>query len=291
MDVQGCSCPSLTSRYLNLYGATARESHMASMLQASIARAGRCSSSFYGPTRLEAIKPSCLRGQPCHFNSSLSPWSKEHVYKKLEKAHTRKFSDGRRAGSLGNWLSHVSAWQRFSDESNGAEYLLLLEDDAAIHPDFFASLPCQIRRLQRLERGSWHVVRFSTWGSRHDSDRLDEHDTTSTMAPSMIYTARAHAYDSKNWTSFAYGGTHAILLQRSTVASLLAYVLANGAMGTDVALRERTSSSGGGNGRTSERPLRSFVMFTPLVGVGRQQFDGWRSLLKPGAAGLQREPG
>ena len=107
----------------------------------------------------------------------------------------------------------------------------------------------------------------------------------------MDNTHRTKLKTNFNPAAAAAGGTHAILLQRSTVASLLAYVLANGAMGTDVALRERTSSSGGGNGRTSERPLRSFVMFTPLVGVGRQQFDGWRSLLKPGAAGLQREPG
>ena len=40
-------------------------------------------------------------------------------------AHTRKFSDGRRAGSLGNWLSHVSAWRRFAD-ARASDYLLLL---------------------------------------------------------------------------------------------------------------------------------------------------------------------
>ena len=76
---------------------------MEAMLQASVSKSACCNFKT-GLRRIDAIKPACARGEPCRFDASLSAWSVDYVYKKLEKAHTRKFSDGRRAGSLGNWL-------------------------------------------------------------------------------------------------------------------------------------------------------------------------------------------
>ena len=75
----------------------------------------------YNFERIEAIKPTCSRGSACRFNESLSPWSASTVYRQLEKSHTRKFKEERRAGSLGNWLSHVSAWRRFIEQGHGGE--------------------------------------------------------------------------------------------------------------------------------------------------------------------------
>ena len=96
-----------------------------------------------------------------------------------------------------------------------------------------------------------------------------------------MYVARAHPYDAHNWTSFAYGGTHATLLQRRTVGELLTHVLRKGAMGTDVALcEERLDATTSAHGAT--RPIRSYALFTPLVGVGKQQYNGWRSELPVG---------
>ena len=104
-DIRGaCPCPSLTVRYLNLPGATTRAAQMDAMLRASLLDAAPCT---FAVERLDAVQPQCARGRACRFNSTLSPWSASEVARKLERAHTRKFSDGRRAGSLGNWLSRV----------------------------------------------------------------------------------------------------------------------------------------------------------------------------------------
>ena len=49
-------------------------------------------------------------------------------------------------------------------------------------------------------------------------------------------------------------------------------------MGTDVALREeRLDATTSAHGATW--PIRSYALFTPLVDVGKQQYNGWRSEL------------
>jgi hypothetical protein len=142
-----------------------------------------------------------------------------------------------------------------------------------IAPGFFAALPCLLRDLRRAELASFHALRFSTWGKLHDSDRLPVRLSSFSTSPpwSAVHVAREHAFDARDWRSFAYGGTHALLLQRKTVSALLAHVLARGAMGTDVALRERAADD--------PAAFRSLVVVSPLVSLGSQQYSGWRSTL------------
>ena len=69
------------------------------------------------------------------------------------------------------------SWRRFEEATHAAhDYFLLLEDDVAIAEDFFVRLPCLLRGLQSLDRDhaapDWHALRFSTWGARHEADRL-----------------------------------------------------------------------------------------------------------------------
>ena len=308
-----CACPSLSVQYINLGARTDRAAHMEAMLQAAATEARRegvgCPALGARWERLEAVRPLCARGHACTWEATTpnaSAWGERTVYKELEGGATRRFGDERRAGALGAWLSHLSAFRRFSTRRRGvkrgvsegaaaeprgaqpaaggrpAELLLLLDDDVALAPRFFAELPCLLQAVPEHAR-AWHALRLSTWGARDEEDRIEPPTgALDTQAP-RVYRARAHPYDaSRGPDAFPYGGVHATLVQRSTVNELLEYLLANRAMPIDVALRESQTAAGtkassgaapAGKGSSEAalhlqpaRSIRSLVLFTDLVG-------------------------
>ena len=148
-----------------------------------------------------------------------------------------------------------------------------------IDPSFFGKLPCLIARVPR--EPPWHVLRFSTWGPRFKEDRLP--NRLPDWAP---YRAASHPDNAARAgpRGFAYGGSHAVIVQRRTVDELLAYARANGIQALDAALREgipdararvhyslkyslRCNHSSRGREQAAPRTIRSYVIFTPLVGL------------------------
>jgi GR25 family glycosyltransferase involved in LPS biosynthesis len=303
-------CLNLHVQYINLKSNVVRDDHMRRTL-ASAYDAQRCPFQVH---RAEGVEPRCQRGGPCKWNHtkdvhSRCAWSEFKVYHEIERAYTKKFGDSRRAGSLGSWLSHASAWDRFSQQHlNGgtqSEYLLVLEDDTIVTRGFFEQLPCM---LNALPTGAWHAARFSTWGTVFDEDRV--HWTRPGIQGNMaiarappdfsIYHARPHPYNGSGYESFPYGGVHAVLVQRKTVGQLLQYALNMGAMPVDVALRTSPPRTGHrGAAKQAHRDIsalstapsnsapsspalhvqvlpsiESFVIMTPTVGVKRM--GSWR---------------
>ena len=97
------------------------------------------------------------------FNSS---WIAEH-----EAMRNKDLVD--RAATLGRWASHMTLLHSFvRRKTTRGEFLLILEDGARLSPAFFRHLPSVLDRLP--SDAPWHAVRFSTWSSVHEEDRLPE---------------------------------------------------------------------------------------------------------------------
>jgi hypothetical protein len=169
-----------------------------------------------------------------------------------------------RTGVVGCWLSHMLALQRFlglgegeevAADSAPPELLLVFEDDVRVDGAFLAALPCWLGALPVALAGSWHVLRFSTWGDGpYDDDLL--HGVAA--APPASRRAKCHdeikVRDTKGNSSatervsltwpprftfanmdhagaaFAYGGAHAVLYQRRTARELVNVLLTEGAV-------------------------------------------------------------
>ena len=274
-------CPKLEVQWLNLEANVERRSHMARVLRTTSKE--RCK---YPSMRVEAVKPTCTRGAPCTWNGSTAAWSAHDVFR-MERSTTKRYSDARRAGALGTWLSHVSLWRHFAQRgADGPDFLLILEDDVSLEPDFFRRLPCLLRSLPH----PWHVLRFSTWGARFAADEII---TTSTGANvslfnERVFHAKARPYDGSGYAAFPYGGTHAVIVAATTVDHLVDFAVANGVMAIDVALRERPPADRPQHAfaashlqtygaAASRGSIVSLVVFTPAVSVMRS-LGSWRRL-------------
>lgn len=303
----GCACPtSLRLGYINMPRHVERRAHMEAMLSQVLKPSPRPSTrrtpcaSLHAEaiqlTRHEGVTPTCTRGHACRWNqSSAVAWSEHKVYKELEGSATRRFPEARRAGALGAWLAHVSVWQRFADEDitsgNGtphaaaqpwetalgvgvaaqADLLLLLDDDVQLAPGFLVALPCLLAAVPP-ELAAWNVIRFSTWGARHEADRVEPSaaNTSPSKGPSIpIYHARPHPYDGSGPGAFAYGGVHATLVQRSTIGHFVQYLRHNRAMPIDAALREKATPQ-------AETQVISLVLMTDMVKDMGAAFTTWR---------------
>jgi hypothetical protein len=175
---------------------------------------------------------------------------------KLEAPYVRALPPRWRAGVLGTWASMVSTLAAFAtmvvDEA--PQFLLLFEDDAVVRPEFLRSLPQLLSGLPVLAQ-PWHAVRFATWGPLFEQDRVPVDGTSS---PAFVARTRRNADG-----QLGYGGTHAVLTQRSSVHGLLEHVLcARGARDFDAVLRIPTSSPSSGR-----YALRTYAIPTSLVGV------------------------
>ena len=287
---------SLRVAYVNLPKHTERRAHIDRVLAVALAHAARaCPSMIAGglAARHEGVAPTCERGRPCRWNGTLA-WSEHAVYHNLESSFTRRLPESRRAGALGAWLSHVGAWHAWQRTPPSAaastprrELLLLVDDDVYVSPALLTSLPCMLARLPPQLAASWHAIRFSTWGARFEDDRVQP---TPGRADLPIYRARPHPYNGSGPAAFAYGGVHATLVQRATVGELVAFLLANGVMPIDVALREtpppargtrQKPPSAATRGRAAEsepapRSIHSLVVFTDLVQDLGASFASWR---------------
>eukprot|EP00316_Scyphosphaera_apsteinii_P005066 CAMPEP_0119330908 /NCGR_PEP_ID=MMETSP1333-20130426/79284_1 /TAXON_ID=418940 /ORGANISM="Scyphosphaera apsteinii, Strain RCC1455" /LENGTH=283 /DNA_ID=CAMNT_0007340385 /DNA_START=116 /DNA_END=967 /DNA_ORIENTATION=+ len=240
--------------------------------------------------RFDAIAPRCfMAGMPCLLNGSR--WSESQV-RLLEPAKLSLHTAQRtRAGTIGNFLSHLNAYATFAEMPLPApSYLLVLEDDASFTADLFCLLPCLINNVQDVSLKTsgmpFHVMRLGCWGRFFEEDRI----------VSRVYRAAYHTTPNTNTTPpdqrVAYGGAHATIVQRDTVVELIDHLVASGIMPIDVALREspgprqhpasqvghgRFSHAGKPNNTIGSR-LRSYVQKTDAVWVtwDDAHLPGWR---------------
>eukprot|EP00326_Haptolina_ericina_P011670 CAMPEP_0181213136 /NCGR_PEP_ID=MMETSP1096-20121128/24737_1 /TAXON_ID=156174 ORGANISM="Chrysochromulina ericina, Strain CCMP281" /NCGR_SAMPLE_ID=MMETSP1096 /ASSEMBLY_ACC=CAM_ASM_000453 /LENGTH=467 /DNA_ID=CAMNT_0023304741 /DNA_START=98 /DNA_END=1501 /DNA_ORIENTATION=+ len=175
-------------------------------------------------------------------------------------------------GNLGCWSSHYAAIQDFIAGNPPTEFMLLLEDDVAVWPQFFDELPSLLAELPH--DAAWHALRFSTWNTLWQPDQLSDTSwyhvrhagsiyddliapglrdfssfSASTIVPELLqhvadgvpiptgdlFTLRNPniVFELKNGTVF-YMGSHATLLQRSTAQQLLDHFAACGAGNPDI---------------------------------------------------------
>ena len=122
-------------------------------------------------SRFRAVEATCTESRPdvaCEVSSN-APLPSEEL-DGLEDAPIKSRPHTERAGLLGCWLSHLAAIQEFANDDEAAEWLLLLEDDVQLTPQFFHHLP-SIMSLMPANQG-WHVARVDTWGAVSDRDRI-----------------------------------------------------------------------------------------------------------------------
>jgi hypothetical protein len=118
-------------------------------------------------------------------------------------------------------------------EKDFAQFLLILEDDTRINPNFFKQLPKLLDMLPTNGQ-PWSLVRFSTVGSLPAEDAVPGH-------PNVFYTRNHPEWKQNpklsNKRSLLYIGSHAVLLQVPTVKGVLSRILKQpkGVIGIDMA--------------------------------------------------------
>ena len=155
---------------------------------------------------------------------------------------------------MGLFLTALNELRHFAAHAHSPTFMLLLEDDVKLAPAFLSELPCLLAALPA--DAPWHVVRFGTWGSHYPEDEVRP-TTALSAAAGATSIFRARAFGRKygaNGSRFAYGGTQAVLVQRSTVGELARHLARRGVNAFDERLRE---VPGG--------PIVSYAIRTPLV--------------------------
>ena len=243
----------LQIRYINLADRAERAAHMRAHLQA-VLRHDRQRAVHGTPKRVEALRPRCpaAADAPCVISQPLDMLS-DH---ELSQAASRlgHWSPQRRAGVMGLFLTALNELRHFAAHAHSPTFMLLLEDDVKLAPAFLSELPCLLAALPA--DAPWHVVRFGTWGSHYPEDEVRP-TTALSAAAGATSIFRARAFGRKygaNGSRFAYGGTQAVLVQRSTVGELARHLARRGVNAFDERLRE---VPGG--------PIVSYAIRTPLV--------------------------
>jgi hypothetical protein len=198
---------------------------------------------------------------------------------------------------------------RGGEAESDAEYMLLLEDDAEVAPDFFRNMPKYLKALKAVAgtyapqgaekpgsdattRRGFDVVRFTSSGYSQQDQLWDSHKNRF-----CVYVARAQAGIHREGYKLGppgkaghfpsranfYLGSHAVLVHRHTVPQLLATLLTRGIFSIDAALMEcRAGPLGPGS------PLRSFIVETASIRRNKTSVSNIREIM---ANSSPRDPG
>ena len=186
-------------------------------------------------SRFRAVEATCTESRPdvaCEVSSN-APLPSEEL-DGLEDAPIKSRPHTERAGLLGCWLSHLAAIQEFANDDEAAEWLLLLEDDVQLTPQFFHHLP-SIMSLMPANQG-WHVARVDTWGAVSDRDRIRGPVPMGDQQNVSLYHSvfRAAHRTRPAYLGRYYMGSHALIVQRQYANRVADHLLRSNATSPDL---------------------------------------------------------